>query len=217
VPTRLRPSAELAADAILVGDPGRALSLAQLLINEPRMSNHARGLWGYTGTTAAGRQLTLQSTGMGAPSAAIVLDDLSGLGVRRVIRIGTCAGIRREAELGEVLVVERALGTDGVTLGLSEDGVATPDPDLLAALSGAGRPAAVTSADRPAGALAPGTIAVDLQTAAILALSRDLGMAAAALLVVEKIGGGPPLPDEDLAAAIAGAGTAAAAAFSTSG
>ena len=49
VPSRLRPTAPIAADAILVGDPGRALLLAQELLEEPKMSNHARGLWGYTG------------------------------------------------------------------------------------------------------------------------------------------------------------------------
>ena len=41
-----------AADAILVGDPGRALLLAQELLEQPKMSNHARGLWGYSGQTA---------------------------------------------------------------------------------------------------------------------------------------------------------------------
>ena len=41
--------------AILVGDPGRALLLAQELLEQPKMSNHARGLWGYSGATPEGR------------------------------------------------------------------------------------------------------------------------------------------------------------------
>ena len=49
MPPRLRPTAPIAADAVLVGDPGRALLLAQELLEEPKMSNHARGLWGYSG------------------------------------------------------------------------------------------------------------------------------------------------------------------------
>src|SRR4051795_5111594 len=65
VPARLRPTAPIAAEAILVGDPGRALMLAQALLQEPKMCNHARGLWGYTGQTSAGRELTIQATGMG--------------------------------------------------------------------------------------------------------------------------------------------------------
>ena len=57
MPARLRPTAPIAADAILVGDPGRALMLAQELLQQPKMSNHARGLWGYTGVTANGDEL----------------------------------------------------------------------------------------------------------------------------------------------------------------
>ena len=54
------------------GDPGRALAVAQALLDQPpRMFNHARGLWGYTGTAPDGELLTVQATGMGGPSAAL--------------------------------------------------------------------------------------------------------------------------------------------------
>ena len=82
MPAHLRPTAPIAADAVLVGDPGRALLLAQELLEEPKMSNHARGLWGYSGQTPAGDALTIQATGIGGPSAALVLGDLAELGVR---------------------------------------------------------------------------------------------------------------------------------------
>ena len=62
MPHHLRPSAPYAPEVLLPGDPGRALALAQQLLDEPRMSNHARGLWGYTGRTRAGRPLSVQST-----------------------------------------------------------------------------------------------------------------------------------------------------------
>ncbi len=80
---------------MLVGDPGRALLLAQELLEEPKMSNHARGLWGYSGRTPAGERLTIQATGIGGPSAALVLADLAKLGVRRAVRVGTCVGLGR--------------------------------------------------------------------------------------------------------------------------
>ena len=87
---RLRPTAEIAPRAILAGDPGRAMLLAQELIEEPKMSNHARGLWGYSGAAVAdGEPLTIQSTGIGGPSAALVLGELVELGVRRAIRVGS--------------------------------------------------------------------------------------------------------------------------------
>ena len=72
----LQPTAPLAERVLLPGDPGRALRLAQALLEEPKMFNHNRGLWGYTGTAADGEPLTIQSTGMGGPSAAIVISEL---------------------------------------------------------------------------------------------------------------------------------------------
>jgi uridine phosphorylase len=104
MPARLRPTAPIATDAILVGDPGRALMLAQVLLEQPKMSNHARGLWGYGGVTPGGAELTIQSTGMGGPSASIVLADLAELGVRRAIRVGTGSSLGN-LELSEMLVV----------------------------------------------------------------------------------------------------------------
>ena len=72
----VHPVAPLAPRVLLPGDPGRALALAQSLLGEDRkMFNHNRGLWGYSGTAADGDPLTIQSTGMGGPSAAIVLED----------------------------------------------------------------------------------------------------------------------------------------------
>src|SRR4051795_3535675 len=99
MPSRLRPSSSYTADAVLVGDPGRALLLAQELLEEPKMCNHARGLWGYSGRLPSGGELTVQSTGMGGPSAALVLTDLAELGVRRVVRVGSCAAPDRPGEL----------------------------------------------------------------------------------------------------------------------
>ena len=64
-PIGLQPTAELADRVLLPGDPGRALLLAQTLIDGPRMFNHHRGLWGYTGKAADGEPLTIQSTGIG--------------------------------------------------------------------------------------------------------------------------------------------------------
>ena len=72
-PIHLHPTAPLAERVLLPGDPGRALRLAEGLLETPKMFNHNRGLWGYTGTAADGEPLTIQSTGMGGPSAAIVI------------------------------------------------------------------------------------------------------------------------------------------------
>src|SRR5918996_2940966 len=115
MPVHLRPSGPIAPDALLPGDPGRALALAQSLLREPKMSNHHRGLWGYSGETEAGRPMTIQATGMGGPSAAIVLAELAELGVQRAIRIGSCGSLDPGLRLGELLVVEAALADDGAS------------------------------------------------------------------------------------------------------
>ncbi|HET9196945.1 MAG TPA: hypothetical protein VFN92_01655 [Solirubrobacterales bacterium] len=216
MPARLRPTAPIAAEAILVGDPGRALMLAQELLEEPKMSNHARGLWGYTGVTEAGRQLTIQSTGMGGPSASVVLADLAELGVRRAVRIGTCSSLG-DLELGQLLVVRDARGGEGALA--SPEAAKAPRPDrgltaeLLERLPEA-RAGSVVSLDNlyrdDGSSSAASAEAADMQTAALLAAAELLGVATAAILVVTEKGGEGRLSDDDLAAAAKLAGRAAA-------
>ena len=90
----LRPHADVAERVLLPGDPGRALRLAQQLVDgTPKMLNHNRGLWGYSGIAHDGAPLTVQATGMGGPSAAIVVEELVRLGARRFVRVGTCGAL----------------------------------------------------------------------------------------------------------------------------
>lgn len=195
MPSRLRPTAPLAADAILVGDPGRALLLAQQLLTEPKMSNHARGLWGYSGQTATGHRLTVQATGMGGPSAALVLADLVKLGVRRAIRVGTCVATRPHTEGGELLLVREAVagGASAASFGIAVGKAVAPDAGLLERLreelGETAREARIASFDAmppDQGQEAEEFEAADMQTVAVLARARSLGVAAAAMLVVEE-------------------------------
>ncbi len=97
----LVPHADVAERVLLPGDPGRALRLAQVLLEPPKMLNHNRGLWGYTGAGPDGEPLTIQSTGMGGPTTAIVVEELIQLGARRLVRVGTCGAIADGLELGQ--------------------------------------------------------------------------------------------------------------------
>jgi uridine phosphorylase len=217
MPVRLRPTAPIAPAAILVGDPGRALLLAQELLEQPRMSNHARGLWGYGGRTAEGDELTIQATGMGGPSAAIVLSDLAELGVERVIRVGTCVAMGGRAKLGELLLPSAVLAAGGSasSFGLEPGTAVQPNPDLLATLTDAldekARKGTVASFDtirgKP-GELSRGVVAADMQTAAVFALARRLKIAAASVLIVSEAEG-ELLDEEAIAAAARRAGRAA--------
>ena len=196
---------------MLVGDPGRALLLAQALLEAPKMSNHARGLWGYTGATPGGGDLTIQATGMGGPSAAVVLADLAELGVRRAIRVGTCAALAPGLKPGDLLVVEEAA---------SSAGRFHPDLTLTARLQrqlGASATARILSRDDPAVPSDPlpgGLCGADLQTATVFARCSSLGIAAAAVLIVEEARGGERILDSELEHSAKRAGAAAAAVLS---
>src|SRR5436190_1162630 len=101
----LQPTGPTAEIALLPGDPKRAMELANRVMVAPRMSNLSRGLWGYYGETPDGRELTVQSTGIGGPSAAIVAHELAELGVRSAVRVGTCVALHNGPALGAVVVV----------------------------------------------------------------------------------------------------------------
>lgn len=222
MPTRLRPTAPIAAEAVLVGDPGRALLLAQELLEEPKMSNHARGLWGYSGQTRDGTRLTIQATGIGGPSAALVLADLAELGVRRAIRVGTCVGLDETCTLGELLVVTGALAEGGsaVALGVARGDAVPPDIELTERLREElgehARPTAVSSFDVHPGEQSPAAGgAADMQSAPLLARARSLGVEAAAVLIVVETAGGEDLDREEVERAERLAGRAASAVLSS--
>jgi len=98
------------------------------------MFNHHRGLWGYTGAGPDGRPLTIQSTGMGGPSAAIVLSELIALGARRAIRVGTCGALAPALELGELVIARESICADGTSRALGASERASADPALTEAL-----------------------------------------------------------------------------------
>jgi uridine phosphorylase len=194
----VHPTAPLADRALLPGDPGRALALAQALCEAPaRMFNHNRGLWGYTGTALDGAPLTVQSTGLGGPSAAIVLEELCDLGLRRAIRIGTCRALDGGAALGELVAVTGVVAADGASRALGGGDHAAGDDELTAALAlHADRAGTIVSSDlyydprarARAEWAAAGALAVDLETAALLAVARRRGIRAAALVAVTAHG-----------------------------
>jgi DeoD family purine-nucleoside phosphorylase len=136
-PVHVHPTAELAERVLLPGDPGRALLLAQALLEQPKMFNHNRGLWGYTGVAADGEPLTIQSTGMGGPSAAIVVEELVQLGARRFVRVGTCGALGDDFAFGDAIVVREAVCADGVSRALGAGERVAADARLTAALEAA--------------------------------------------------------------------------------
>ncbi len=164
VALHLRPTNDLAERVLLPGDPGRALALAQKLIATPRMFNHHRGLWGYTGLALAdGEPLTIQATGIGGPSAAIVLTELIALGARRAIRVGTCGALSPDLELGGLVVASEAFCHDGASRALAGTSQSSPTAESsdLKATADVALTNALVSAAGPGARVGP-VLSVDL-------------------------------------------------------
>jgi uridine phosphorylase len=222
----LRPTAAIAADVILPSDPGAALTLAQELLDKPLMANHSHGLWGYSGRSEAGLELTIQSTGIGGPSAATVLAELAGHGARRAIRVGRAVALEPALKPGDLALAGRALAADGASRAL---GVTSPAADAALAASFAAQlgercqALTVASSDLfhdPAAArrrgawLRAGAQLADLESAAVMAAGERLGVAVACGLVVAESAAGEH--DEEAAErGLLALAAAAAAAFST--
>jgi uridine phosphorylase len=199
IPIHIKPTAELAPRVLLPGDPGRALLLAQTVLSDPAMFNHHRGLWGYTGRAADGGWLTVQSTGMGGPSAAIVLAELADLGASQFLRVGTCGALAATLSLGDFVVVTEALAADGTSRALGAGERVVPDRGLTASLQTLPVPdlvaGPVVSTDlfydgperQEEAWLAAGALAVEMESAALFALAARRGVRAAALLLVSDL------------------------------
>jgi uridine phosphorylase len=194
----IKPTTELAERVLLPGDPHRALAVAQHLLESPKMFNHTRGLWGYTGVAADGEALTVQATGMGGPSAAIVTEELIALGARRLVRIGTCGALLDDLGFGELVAAQAVLSADGASTALGADGTLASDPRLLERLLAAGaRPATVVSTDlfydpredEARGWVERGASVVEMEAATILQVAARHGVAAACVLAVTDVPG----------------------------
>jgi uridine phosphorylase len=197
-PIHLNPATDLAERVLLPGDPHRALAVAQALLEQPKMFNHRRGLWGYTGMAADGEPLTIQSTGMGGPSAAIVCEELIALGATRLIRIGTCGALDDDLPLGTLVAAEQALPADGASAALGAVGALPADAELTAGLIAAGaRPGIAVSTDLfydPRAEVAQqwlerGATVVEMEAAAIFKVAERRGVAAACVLGVSDVPG----------------------------
>lgn len=116
MPIHLRAEPGDYAEAVLLpGDPLRARYIAETFFDNVRQVNAERGMLGYTGTFK-GRPVSVQSTGMGCPSAAIVVEEAIMLGAQRLIRVGTCGGLQPGMTMGELVIATAATPADQTVL-----------------------------------------------------------------------------------------------------
>lgn len=180
----LKPATDLAERVLLPGDPHRALAVAQALMEQPKMFNHHRGLWGYSGTARDGELLTVQATGMGGPSTAIVVEELIALGARAFVRIGTCGALRADLAIGDVVAVKAALALDGTSRALGAEGrvePTLPTTDARRAVVAASVDLFYAEAEPGAGDV------VEMECATLFRLAQLRGVAAGAVLGVTDL------------------------------
>lgn len=104
---------EVGRFALLPGDPARVRMIGEHLKDARIVASHREFtvLNGYLDDEV----VTVCSTGVGGPSAAIAVEELSRAGVRTMIRVGTCGSIQREVKVGDLVVATAAVRLDGVT------------------------------------------------------------------------------------------------------
>ncbi|TCV95643.1 uridine phosphorylase [Biostraticola tofi] len=100
--------------AIVPGDPQRVEKIAQLMDNPVFLASHRE----FTTWRAelAGKTVIVCSTGIGGPSTSIAVEELSQLGIRTFLRIGTTGAIQSHIQVGDVLVTTAAVRLDGASL-----------------------------------------------------------------------------------------------------
>lgn len=190
---------DYAETCLLPGDPARARLIAERFLTDVVQVTATRGLLGYTGSFQ-GTPVSVQTTGMGGPSAAIVVEELAELGVRSLVRVGTCGSLRPELEIGSLIAPLAAFPADGTTRELAgEPHAPCADWELLHGLVHAARkqgpelrvgPVATSdlfydpdeSQNERWARL--GALAVEMECAAIFTLAALRSLRAAAVLIV---------------------------------
>jgi purine-nucleoside phosphorylase len=202
VPTpHIAASAGQIADAVLLpGDPLRARTIAERFLSDVVCYSEVRNMLGFTGTYK-GRRVSVQGTGMGMPSMSIYATELLRFyGVRTAIRVGTAGGLIPEVRLRELVIALSAHTDSGITARRFPGYQYAPTADFTLAVTAArlaterGLPAhvgPVLSSDvfyEDNALYAPlqrhGTLAVEMECAALYTIAAEHGAAALSLLAV---------------------------------
>jgi len=117
MPIHLRADeGDYAPNVLCPGDPVRAQYIAEAFFDPGfKQVNKERGMLGFTGTFD-GSPISVQSTGMGCPSAGIVFEELIMLGAKRLVRVGTCGALLDHMAMGDTVVGISASADDQTAL-----------------------------------------------------------------------------------------------------
>ena len=185
--------------ALIPGDPSRVDRIAEQCTNIEHVAENRE--YKLVNAKYAGTPLTICSTGIGCPSAAIAIEELNAVGVETVIRCGTTGALQSGIEIGDMVVATAAAKEEGTTKRY-ESAVypAAPDYDVLSALVDA---AEANDEDIHVGPIvsddafyaeseeyvddwaAANLLAIEMEAAAVFSLARRKGMQAGAICTVD--------------------------------
>ncbi|WP_049907101.1 nucleoside phosphorylase [Halovivax asiaticus] len=185
--------------ALVPGDPGRVDRIASHCDEAETVAENRE--YRVVNATYEGRELTICSTGIGSPSAAIAIEELAAVGVETVVRVGTTGALQTDLEIGDMIVANGAAKDEGTTKRYEAKTIpAVPDYEVLSALVDA---AEAESTDVHVGPVATddafyaetdayvtaweeaGMLAVEMEAAAIFTLARRKGLRAGAICTVD--------------------------------
>jgi uridine phosphorylase len=98
---------EVADTVLLPGDPGRVDEIVAPWEHHEEVADHRE----YRTVTGSyeGTELSVTSTGIGSPSAAIAVEELAEVGADTFIRVGSCGGLQPELEVGDLVITAGAV------------------------------------------------------------------------------------------------------------
>ncbi|WP_248895480.1 nucleoside phosphorylase [Haloplanus halobius] len=185
--------------ALLPGDPGRVERIAAHCDSVTELAHNRE--YRLVNAEYDGVPLTVCSTGVGSPSAAIALEELAAVGVETVIRPGTTGALQSHVEIGDMVVATGAAKEEGTTKRYERvEYPAVPDFEVVRALTDAAEaqdeavhvgPVVTDDAfyaetdDYVDDWEAAGLLAVEMEAAALFALARRKGLRAGAICTVD--------------------------------
>jgi len=184
--------------ALVPGDPGRVERIADQCDRVEEVARNRE--YRVVNAEYEGRPLTICSTGIGAPSTAIAVEELSTVGVETFVRVGTTGALQRGIEIGDMVVANGAAKDEGTTKRYENATVpAVADYEVLSALVDAAEendedvhvgPVATDDAFYAEGPYvddweAAGLLSVEMEAAAVFTLARRKGLRAGAICTVD--------------------------------
>ena len=120
---------------LLSGEPERSRFIARTYLQNVKLLSEYRGLNSYSGNLPNGKPILVATSGMGASSLSIVVNELVQVGIKQFIRIGTCGSIQPHVPVGSIVVSQAALCRQGAALDIAPvEYPAVADPYLTIAL-----------------------------------------------------------------------------------